>query len=586
VTRLGRIVGALVAVVLGLAVMPGVASAHAYLMKTSPTPSRVLNAAPRIVSLTYDEAVEPRFAIISVTDAGGHQETAGAVRRSASDPDTLEVPVRRRLPEGWYLIYWRAISVDGHPVQGAFTYAVGPDPGPAPQFAVPSISRGATAPNLLVSRWVMLLSMMLAIGLFAFRFLVARLLVRRVADTGLRALSIAFVVASVVGVLAVPVYLDFATASDSLRSVFDVGALVPLFRVTAFGRGYVDLMLCFALFCVAAWIALFVDRPDREQRSVAELLAQTGALLAAGASLVLPGAVGHAGQTSPRGVSVSVDWLHLIAGSVWLGGLVGLLVLWFTLGGARRVPALSVVVPRFSAVALVSVAALLVTGTIATIDHMPTLNALWKTGYGVAILVKIAILLVAMAVAAGNLLRTRPALVAAGRPRVPVSGSGAGWSERMASRLRNLVATEAVLVAGAVFVAGLLSSLAPPPPAFAKQNEALASVGPGVVAKTLQRAGYRVQVLVSPNKAAAPDSFGLRITKGGRPVRHADVTVTFNQTEMQMPQQQYQLTETRPGLYRRRAPALIMVGKWALGFTVTPRGGPPFSVPILDEADG
>ena len=32
-------------------------------------------------------------------------------------------------------------------------------------------------------------------------------------------------------------------------------ALVPLFGVTAFGRGYVDLELCFALFCVAGWIA-------------------------------------------------------------------------------------------------------------------------------------------------------------------------------------------------------------------------------------------------------------------------------------------------------------------------------------------
>ena len=43
-------------------------------------------------------------------------------------------------------------------------------------------------------------------------------------------------IASVLGLIAIPVYLDFATANDSLRSVFDVGALVPLFRVTAFGR--------------------------------------------------------------------------------------------------------------------------------------------------------------------------------------------------------------------------------------------------------------------------------------------------------------------------------------------------------------
>ena len=56
-------------------------------------------------------------------------------------------------------------------------------------------------------------------------------------------------------------------------------------------------------------------------------------------------------------------------------------------------------------------------------------------------------------------------------------------------------------------------------------------------------------MLVSPNKAAAPDSFALRITKNGQPVRGATVTLTFNHLEMQMPQQEYQLNETPPGVY-------------------------------------
>jgi hypothetical protein len=55
---------------------------------------------------------------------------------------------------------------------------------------------------------------------------------------------------------------------------------------------------------------------------------------------------------------------------------------------------------------------------------------------------------------------------------------------------------------------------------------------------------------------------------------------------MEMPQQQYQLTEVRPGLYTRRSPALIMVGTWSLSYSITPPGGPPFTVPILDEAEG
>jgi copper transport protein len=559
-------------------VAPGSASAHAYLVKTVPAASGVLDTPPKTVALTFDEAVEPRFAIISVTNASGAQETTGPVRRSPADPDTLVVPLRPNLPQGWYLIYWRAISVDGHPVQGAFTYAVGPNPGPAPRFAVPSIAGSATSPQPLVTRTVMFLAVMIAIGLFVMRFLVARVLARRSDGAGLRALSVAYVVASVVGLLAIAAYLDASIADDSLRSVFDVGALVPLFRVTAFGRGYVDMLLCFGLFCVAGWTALYLDRPDRPQRSIAEVLAQAGAVLAALAVLVIPGTAGHAAQTSPAGLTLSADWLHLIAGSVWLGGLVGLLVLWFALPAPRRVSALSVVVPRFSNVALGAVATIVVTGTVETIDHMPALDALWKTGFGVAILVKAGILLAAMAVASGNLLKTAPALADAREdPRRAAGASGL---------LRGLVSGEVILVGGAVFVAALLSSLAPPPPAFALQNSAVAQVGPGPVAHSVTVNGYRLSVLVSPNKAAAPDSFALKITKNGQPVRHANVTLTFNHTEMEMPQQEYQLTETQPGIYRRSAPALIMVGNWSLGFQVTPPGGRPFTATILDEAEG
>jgi hypothetical protein len=69
-------------------------------------------------------------------------------------------------------------------------------------------------------------------------------------------------------------------------------------------------------------------------------------------------------------------------------------------------------------------------------------------------------------------------------------------------------------------------------------------------------------------------------------VRGADVTLTFNHLEMQMPQQEYQLKETAPGVYSRAAPALVMVGRWGLTFEVTTRGGPPFTALIVDQANG
>ena len=123
--------------------MPATAWAHAALLRTVPSASRTVNEAPPQVSLTYSEPVEPRFAIVSVTDATGRQVTAGAPQRASGAPQTL-VTTLQRVPEGWYLVFWRVISADGHPVRGAFTFAVGPNPGPPPRFRVPSLSETAT----------------------------------------------------------------------------------------------------------------------------------------------------------------------------------------------------------------------------------------------------------------------------------------------------------------------------------------------------------------------------------------------------------------------------------------------------------
>jgi copper transport protein len=463
-------------------------------------------------------------------------------------------------------------------VSGAFTYAVGPNPGPAPQFSVPSISATSKTPQLLIARWVLFVTLMASIGLLTLRLMIARPVVRRIEGVSLHAVSVAFVVASTLGLVAIPVYLDFSVANDSLRSVFDLGALVPLFRVTAFGRAIVDLWICFGLFCLTGWIALWVDRPQREQRSIAELIATVAVVIAAAAVLVIPGAAGHAAQTSPRGLTLFFDWLHMAAGSVWFGGLIGLLVLWAAVPARQRVGALSVVVPRFSTVALVSVILLAGTGVGEAVDHMPAVNALWETGYGQAILVKAGLLGGVLLLASGNLLRSTPRLSTA---RVQPDRA-----EEAAGLLRKLASGETVVLVGVVFVAAVLSSLAPPPPAFALENSAIAKVGPGRVADVVRHAGYELEVLVSPNKAAAPDSFALRITRGGQPVHGANVTLAFNHLEMQMPQQEYQLKEVQPGVYSRAAPALVMVGRWGLTFQVTPRNGSPFTALIVDQANG
>ena len=307
-----------------------------------------------------------------------------------------------------------------------------------------------------------------------------------------------------------PVFLEESTAVDSLHGFFDVGALVPLWRTTAYGRAFVDLELVFALFVAAAWIAIWVDRPDRDKRSIAEILAGIGVVAAAAAVVLIPGAAGHAAQTSPRGLAVALDWLHVASGSLWVGGLAGLVLLWATLPHARRVAGLAVVVPRFSNVALVSVAVLLGSGIWASVLKLPILSALWTTSYGQTILVKASLLAVAMGFGAVNFAVNRPRLVAArARPEV---------GPPAVSLLGVITSGEVLVVIGAIAAAAVLTSLAPPSKYLGQESGALAKVGPGPVAAVVQKDGYTLKVIVDPNKAAAPNRFALEITKNGRPV--------------------------------------------------------------------
>jgi copper transport protein len=526
---------------------PAAAWAHAALLKTVPAASTEVDTPPAALRLVYDEVVEPRFAVVSVTDAAGHQQVDGGVHRSRSNPYELDAPLKRSA-EGWYLVFWRVISADGHPVRGAFTYRIGPNPGPPPQFVVPSLSETAATPSLIAFRWLTFLSFMAAIGLFVLRTAIAR-----VPGVRLRAVSTAFGIAIAIALVATPVYVLLATSQFALRSFWSVGSLVPLMKVSAFGRGYLRLELLLALFAAAGAIAIWLDRPERRRRSVAALLSLWGALLAAGAVLLVPGTAGHAAQTPPRWASLLLDWSHLAAGSVWIGGLIGLLLV---------PPAL--VVRRFSNTAFVSVMVLLGSGIGAAVVHLPTFASLWQTGYGKTIIVKASFLAGAMLIASVNFVRTR----------------------RKAVLLRQLVAGEVVLVTAAVVAAAVLSSLPPPPRALASLGAPAATAGPGPVTEVVEHAGYRVAIRVTPNKVAVPDDFAVRITRNNAPVRGATVVATFAMLDMEMPTQAYRLAERSPGLYERSSEALVMVGRWGVTFQVQPPGGLAFDVVVIDHARG
>jgi copper transport protein len=561
----------------GLA-LPASAWAHAALLRTTPEASGTIPSSPARVTLTYDEAVAPKFAVVSVTNAAGRQEAAASPAALPSDPDTIAVPVRH-LPEGWYLVYWRVISADGHPVRGAFTFAVGPNPGPAPQFVIPSLSESATSPQLIVTRWLAFLGLMLAVGMFALRAVIARP-GAAVNVAPLRALSKATAVAVVFALLAIPVYVLVATAEFAQRPVVDLAATVPVVRDSNLGRSFTDLEAVLALFAIAAWAVLWVDDGRRRHRSVAALLALTGALLAAAAATAVPGLAGHAAQTSPAALSLVLDWTHVTAAAIWLGGLLGVILLAARTPAAERVEMLGLIVPRFSNTALVCVLLVIASGVAASILHLPTLSSLWGTSYGKAILVKVALLACALVAGGMNYARTVPRLAAA-RER-----GDRALAESGARLLRRNVGTEVVLVTATLLAAMVLSSLPPPAKALAEVGQASAHVGPGAVERVIHHGSYTLAVHVDPNRAAQPSTFTLRLTQNGKPVTGARVTLRFAMLDMEMGTQAYTLPERSPGTYVRTTPALVMVGHWGVSYQVEPQGAQPFTVIVVDHAEG
>ena len=411
------------------------ASAHAELVSTDPEEGAVLDAAPASVTLTFNEPVRLTSQEVAVYDAEGDPVGSSAEANGAEVAVTLAAT---DLADGTYVVSWNVLSGDGHPISGALTFSVGEPSASVSAPPEPETSSQVVEVVRDVVTAVSLVGLLLAAGLAIF---LARILPVSWEGTDTRRrlrrlLSYAAGAGAAGFVLQVPVAAVYGQGLEltDVLSAFDVGSVVN--ELVSAGLVLLGLGMVVR--------GARVTPPDPTER----------ALLLAGALLALagPSLVGHTRAFAPAPVLVAWDVMHVTAGAVWLGGLVGLALTLRALAGREVLAAQTLA--RFSTIAAFALVVVAAAGSFLAWRILGSWAGFVETTYGWLLLVKIGIALAVAAIGGWNRWRTLPAVQAA---------AGFGDRERAAAAVTRTVRVEAVLLVVLLGVTGFLVNQSPRP---------------------------------------------------------------------------------------------------------------------------
>jgi copper transport protein len=386
--------GALVGVLVALWAVP--ASAHASLLGSEPTPGGEYDSSPSAVTLRFSEPVEVSLGGIRVFAA----DTQARVDAGAPEhPDgkgayvTVDLP---KLDDGTYVVTWRVISADSHPVEGAFTFQVGSTASvrnaQGLATALLEKTQGSRTVGVVygIQRAALWASLALLLGGLAFvTFVWPRGRSNRRAAWLTLGGWLGAVVATVAGIALEGAY----GAGLSLSKVFDPNVFGDVVDTR---YGHVALARLVLLTCALPLLWFVFGRTGADSRPLPRWWLLPTALVAVGLALT-PGLAGHPSTGIQTGLAIPMDALHVLAMALWLGGLAVLVV---AVLPRRDTIELRAVLPRWSTLALGCVVVLIVTGTYQAWREIGSLDALRDTDAGRLLIVKLIVFVVLVAVAA------------------------------------------------------------------------------------------------------------------------------------------------------------------------------------------
>ncbi len=265
------------------------------------------------------------------------------------------------------------------------------------------------------------------------------------------------------------------TLEMSRQSVRHIGHWLPLVvRETSFGH----IWMARPVMLLMAWVAWFIGRRPARHR------AAYGILLAAAVIAFTRSATGHPADQGQWTAPEWVDFVHLMAASIWAGGLFAMTVAIFPFLSKARLstPVRLALVQRLSSIATMALAAILITGVLSAYHYLGGFRPLFHSTYGHILLVKLALVAVAIALGAANRFLFVPRIRAAKPAPRTLAAPAHEADERAFSHLARSVAVETGFLGAALLAAAVLLHGMPP-------REMAHAMGGGTMARASEPLG-------------------------------------------------------------------------------------------------
>jgi putative copper export protein/methionine-rich copper-binding protein CopC len=420
---------------IGLTVLlPSLALAHAILLNSSPAKDAILSTPPTRVQMWFSEDLNPALSTAEVINAQRQRVDQDDAHVNADNSKELDLSLQANLSPAVYIVVWRSDSADdGHALLGSFIFTVTAPGGSVPQLAPGSnpgqgllgdinatgTLDGAALFYLVMVTLVDLGAIFWAAGLLWVNFVLQPVSERQREEQTLnwqveqrfeQRFSLPVLLGLLLANLGVLYGQVLTLTGNNWTAALNMHLLLEQGTSGRFGT-YWLMRMAVLLLAVLVSLAMLMwkQRPGAIKRALPLLNLFLASLLLLALTMS-----GHAAAVSSDVLpySVIIDWLHLMAASLWIGGMLYILLIYLPVLNSRAHPerarSLLAVLPRYSVLAIAGVLLMSVTGPFTASFHLNSLDQLLTTAYGRTLVVKSALVGALLLTSAYHVLWLRP----------------------------------------------------------------------------------------------------------------------------------------------------------------------------------